>query len=262
MNACAPFCIQLKRIRVSSVNSVDYIDAVDAIETISKQVFSAKLFYIFLLKLLKGKHNLSQDRLTPSESQLLEESANSDYKTANIRLQQGGYQYDLAKGIASFQLEQHFPDVKDLIKKLYGEEKTNDSQFIRKIQTILKKMEKSNIVRILPKNKPWELQRYALSSFKFIDIDKNLVILATPQQIGQTQNLSHSVVSPQKMPTTQPSYIKAKLLMSAFIMVISYTVVLWSLLQPIIKPIIFMPAFFIAVACSLILGKLRAHSQK
>jgi len=205
---------------------------------------------------------LSQDELKPSEARILEESLSSDYKTTNIRLQQGEYQYELAKGIASFQLEQHFPDVKDLIKKLYGEEKTNEPQFIRKIQTILKKMEKNNIVRILPKNKPWELQRYALSSFNFIDIDKNLVILATPQQIEQTQDLLHSGLSPQNMPTAKPGYIKAKILISAFIMVTSYTGVLWSLLQPIINPIIFVPAFYTAVACSLILGKLRAHSQK
>ena len=205
---------------------------------------------------------MPQDRVKPSEARLLEESMSSDYKTVNIRLQQGGYQYDLAKEIASFQLEQHFPDVKELIKKLYGEEKTNDAQFIRKTQTILKKMEKNNVVRILPKNKPWELQRYALSSFKFIDVDKNLVVLATPQQIEQTQNLLHSVPSPQNMPTAKPSYIKTKILISAFIMVISYTVVLWSLLQPIIKPIIFVPAFYIAVAFSFILGKLRAYSQK
>lgn len=205
---------------------------------------------------------MPQDRLKPSEARLLEESISSDYKTVNIRLQEGGYQYDLAKEIASFELEQLFPDVKDLIKKVYGEEKTDDPQFIRKIQTILKKMEKNKVVRILPKNKPWELQRYALSSFKFIDIDKNLVILATPQQIEQTQNLLHSVPSPQNMPKAKPSYTKAKILISAFIMVISYTVVLWSLLQPIIKPIIFVPAFYIAVACSLILGKLHAHPQK
>jgi hypothetical protein len=205
---------------------------------------------------------LPQDRLKPSEAQLLEESISSDCKTTNIRLQQGGYQYDLAKGVASFQLEQRFPDVKDLIKKLYGEEKTNDAQFIRTVQTILKKMEKENVVRILPKDKPWELQRYALSSFKFIDVDKNLVILATPQQTEQTQNLLHSALSLQNMPTTKPSYVKTKILISAFIMVISYTGALWSLLQPIINPIIFVPAFYTAVACSFILGKLRTHSQK
>jgi len=205
---------------------------------------------------------LPQDRLKPSEAQLLEESISSDCKTTNIRLQQGGYQYDLAKGVASFQLEQHFPDVKDLIRKLYGEEKTDDSQFIRTVQTILKKMEKENVVRILPKDKPWELQRYALSSFKFIDVDKNLVILATPQQTEQTQNLLHSALNPQNMPTTKPSYVKTKILISAFIMVISYTGALWSLLQPIINPIIFVPAFYTAVACSFILGKLRTHSQK
>jgi len=205
---------------------------------------------------------LPQDRLKPSEAQLLEESISSDCKTTNIRLQQGGYQYDLAKGVASFQLEQRFPDVKDLIRKLYGEEKTDDSQFIRTVQTILKKMEKENVVRILPKDKPWELQRYALSSFKFIDVDKNLVILATPQQTEQTQNLLHSALSLQNMPTTKPSYVKTKILISAFIMVISYTGALWSLLQPIINPIIFVPAFYTAVACSFILGKLRTHSQK
>jgi len=205
---------------------------------------------------------LPQDRPEPSEARLLEESTSSDYKTVNIRLQQGGYQYDLAKAIASFELEKHFPDVKDLIRKLYGEEKIDDSQFIRKIQTILKKMEKNGVIRILPKNKPWELQRYALSSFKFIDVDKNLVILATPEQIEQTQNRLHSVLTPQNMLTAKPSYIKTKILISAFIMVISYTLVLWSLLQPIIKPIIFVPAFYIAVAFSLILGKLRAYSRK
>jgi len=205
---------------------------------------------------------LSQDELKPGEARLIEESISSDYKTVNIRLQQGGYQYELAKGIASFQLQQHFPDVKDLIKKLYGEEKTNDPQFIRTIQTILKKMEKENVVVILPKDKPWELQRYALSSFKFIDVDKNLIILATPQQIEPTQNLLHSALSPQNMPTVKPSYIKTKILILASIMVISYVAVLWSLLQPIINPIIFVPAFYTAVACSLILGKLRAHSQK
>lgn len=203
-----------------------------------------------------------QHRLTPREIRFLQEALRTDYKTVNIRLREGEYQYSLAKAIASFQLELYFPDVKDITKGLYGEEKANDTQFIRKIQTILKKMEKSNVVRILKKKKPWELQRYALSSFKFIDIDKNLVILATPQQIEQTQNLLHSVPSPQNMPKAKPSYTKAKILISAFIMVISYTVVLWSLLQPIIKPIIFVPAFYIAVACSLILGKLHAHPQK
>ena len=205
---------------------------------------------------------MSQHQLKPIEARILEESLSSDYKTVSIRLQQGEYQYELAKGITSFELEHHFPDVKDLIKKLYGDEKTNDPQFIRKIQTILKKMEKNNIIRILPKNRPWELQRYAISSFKFIDIDKNLVILATPQETEQIQDLLHSGLSPQNVPTAKSSYIKTKILILAFIMVISYTGVLWSLLQPIINPIIFMPAFSIAVACSLILGKLRAHSQE
>lgn len=197
---------------------------------------------------------MSQDKLAANEARLLEESMNSDTKTVNIRLRQGEYQYDLAKGIASFELELKFPDVKDLIKKLYGEERTNETHFVRNIQTILKKMEKSNIIRILPKKKPWELQRYALSSFKFQDVDKNLVRLATPQQIKQTQNLLHPIISTQNMPTAKLGYIK--ILISAFIIVMSYAAVLWALLQPIINPFIFVPAFYIAVACSLMLGKL------
>ena len=197
---------------------------------------------------------MSQDKLAANEARLLEESMNSDTKTVNIRLRQGEYQYDLAKGIASFELELKFPDVKDLIEKLYGEERTNETHFVRNIQTILKKMEKSNIIRILPKKKPWELQRYALSSFKFQDVDKNLVRLATPQQIKQTQNLLHPIINTQNMPTAKLGYIK--ILISAFIIVMSYAAVLWALLQPIINPFIFVPAFYIAVACSLMLGKL------
>lgn len=223
-----------------------------------KQAHSTKHFYTLLLKLLKTGKQLSQHKLTPNEAQLLQESINSDTQTVNIRLRQGEYQYDLAKEIATFQLELQFPDVKELTTKLYGEENTNETRFIRKIQTILKKMEKSNIVKILPKNKPWELQRYALSSFKFQDVDKKLIILATPQQIKQTQNLLPPL-SPQNRrarPTAKPSYIKTKILTLTLIIATSYTAVLWSLLQPIINPIVFVPTFYIAVTCSLILGKL------
>jgi hypothetical protein len=102
--------------------------------------------------------------LTPSEIQFLQEALSAEYKISSIRLRDGEHQHSLAKAIASFQLELCFPDVKDIIKRLYGEEKTADVQLVRKIQTILKKMEKSNIVKILPKKKPWELQKYALSA--------------------------------------------------------------------------------------------------
>ena len=199
---------------------------------------------------------MSQRRLAPSEIRLLQEALSADYKIGNIRLREGEYQYDLATAIASFQLELYFPDVKGIIKRLYGEEKTNDVQFIRKIQTILKKMEKSNIVRILPKNKPWELQRYALSSFKFKDVDKNLVILATDQQVKQMQNLLDSILSRQDTPTAKPSNIKTKICILIFIVVASYTTILWDLMQPTINPTIFVSAFSIAVTCSLMLGKL------
>jgi hypothetical protein len=205
---------------------------------------------------LKGDSTLSQRRLTPSETRFLQEVLSADRKIVNIRLREGEYQYSIAEAIASFQLELYFPDVKDVIKKLYGEEKTNDIQFVRKIQTVLKKMEKSNIVRILPKKEPWELQRYALSSFKFQDINKNLVVLATDQQIKQIQNVLHSTLSQQETPTAKLSNIRTKICVLLFIVIASYTAILWDFMQPTIIPIIFILAFSIAVACSLMLGKI------
>jgi hypothetical protein len=177
-----------------------------------------------------------------------------DHRNGNIRLRQGEYQYDLAKVIATFQLELYFPDVKDITKRLYGEEKSGDVQFIRKVQTILKKMEKANITRILPKNKPWELQRYALLSFKFQDTDKNLVVLATDHEMKQSQDLLQSILSQEK-PRAGLYSAKIKICVLAFTVVASYMAVLWDFIQPIIDPIVFVPAFSIAVACSILLGK-------
>ncbi len=200
---------------------------------------------------------MSKHKLTDREVRFLQEALSADLKICNIRLREGEYQFSLAKAIASFQLELHFPDVKDIVKGLYGEGKTDDVQFIRKIQTILKKMEKSDIVRILPKKKPWELQRYALSSFKFQDIDKNLVVLATDLQIRQTQDLLDFLLSQQEAPTAEfISSIKAKISILVFMVIASYMVILWNLMQPNINPIFFVPAFSIAVVCSLMLGRL------
>ncbi len=185
----------------------------------------------------------------------LQEALGADYENGNIRLREGEYQYHLAKAIASFQLELSFPDVKEIIKRLYGEEKTNDIKFIRKIQTILKKMEKSNIVRILPKKRPWELQRYTLSSFKFRDSDKNLVILATDQQVKEARSLLHSMMD-QGAPTFRLGGIKAKTCVLVFIIALSYTTIAWDLVQSVVNPIVFIPAFSVAVACSVILGRM------
>lgn len=198
---------------------------------------------------------MPQYRLTPTEIQFLQETLSADCKISNIRLREGEYQYGLAKTIASFQIEIYFPDVKDIIKRLHGEEKANDIQFIRKIQTILKKMEKSNIVKILPKKKPWELQRYALSSFRFQDVDKNLVILATDEEIKQAENMLQSILSQQKAPTAKLVNIKIKIYILVLIVLASYTAILWDLMQPIINSIVFVLALSVAVACSLMLGK-------
>jgi len=209
----------------------------------------------FQLKLLNRRQQLSQRKLTSSEVRFLEEVLSADAKVGNIRLREGEYQFILAKAIASFQLDLYFPDVKDIVKLLYGEEKTNDIQFIRKIQTILKKLEKSNVVRILPKKKPWELQRYALSSFKFQDSDKNLVVFATDEQVGQAQNLLHSVLGQEEEPTAKLNRAKVKIGVLLFTVVASYTAILWDLMQSAINPIIFVFSFSVAVASSIMLGK-------
>lgn len=204
---------------------------------------------------------MSQRSLTPGEIECLQEALSADYEIVDIRLREGEHQHTLAKTIASFQLKLDFPDVKDIITRLYGEEKAGDIQLVRKIQTILKKMERSNVVKILPKKKPWELQRYALPSFKFEDNDKNLVILATDQQMKQTKNLLQPILSKQKKPlTTKRIHIDTKILTLVLAIVASYIVILWDLIQPSTNLIIFIPAFSLAVACSLMLGK--ALSQK
>ena len=194
---------------------------------------------------------MAERKLTPSELRFLRDAMNAGYKDANVRLREGEYQFSLVKTIASFALEAFFPDVKDIVKRLYGEEKVNDIQFIRKIQTVLKKMEKNGIVRILPKNKPWELQRYSLSSFKFRDSDKNLVSLVTDQEIEQTQHLLSSLLNQEEVSKT--NYVRLGAL--GFIVVASYVAVLWSLVRPVIDPIIFASALTISVVSSLMVGK-------
>jgi hypothetical protein len=195
---------------------------------------------------------LSQLRLSLDDKRFLQEVLKADYVNANIRLRVGEQQYGLARVIASSMFELHFPDVKDIIKRLDGDQRVNDLQFIRKIQTVLKKMEKSGIVRILPKTKPWELQRYALSSFKFLDSDKNSVNLATQEQIEQTQNLLRSLSNERETPKTD--YAKLSILL--LVAVASYASILWSLMQPVIVVAVFVPSLSVSVVCSLMLGKI------
>jgi hypothetical protein len=204
---------------------------------------------------LTRRKGLSQRKLTLNETKLLQEVLSADYKDGNIRLREGEYQYSLAKTIASFHLELHFPDVKEIIKRVYGEEKTNDIQFIRMIQTILKKMEKSNVVKILPKKNPWDLQRYMLSSFKFRDSEKTLVEFATDEQIRQAQNLLRSIINQQEKIPPKLINTKAKISLLLLTIIVSYTTILWDLTQSTINPIIFIPALSIAVACAIMLGK-------
>jgi len=204
---------------------------------------------------MESSRQLSQRTLTAEEIRFLQDSLKEDFRPSYIRLREGEYQFDLAKAISSFQLELKFPDVRDLIRKLYGEEKANEIQFVRKIQTILKKMEKSKIVRILPKNKPWELQRYALSSFKFQDADKNLVTLATDEQMQQTRMILHSELGTQNQNSLRSTYSMSRIALLAFVMVASYAGILWSLIQTTINPLTFVLAFGTAIICSVLLGR-------
>jgi hypothetical protein len=199
---------------------------------------------------------MSRRRLTPREIQLLEETLNADYKDISIRLREGEYQHVLAKIIVALQLELHFPNVKDITARLYGAEKANDVQSIRKVQTILKKMEKSGVVRILPKKKPWELQRYMLSSFKFQDIDKNLVTLAVDEQTRDLRNLLDSMASQKKALVARIRIGKIKIGIFAIATFASYVAILWNFLQSTVDPIIFAVAFSMAVVCSLTLGRM------
>jgi hypothetical protein len=172
-------------------------------------------------------------------------------------LREGEHQYSLAKAIASFELELYFPDVKDLVRKLYGEEKTADIQLIRKVQTILKKMEKSNIVKILSKRAPWELQRYALSSFRFQDADRNLVVLASDEQIKQTQSLLNTVLSQEDTTLVKWRSVRSRLyaLMLSLLVISSYLAIVWDVLQPIVSWVVFVSAFSVAIAGSIVLGR-------
>jgi len=198
---------------------------------------------------------MSQHKITSTEVHVLEETLSSDYKHVNIRLREGEYQYELSKVIADFQLELCFPDVKALIKKIYGEEKADDVQLVRKIQTILKKMEKSGVIKILPKIKPWELQRYALLSFKFIDSDKNQISFATDEQIKQARERLKIILNQQKVPKIQMKIVIAKICILTLITALTYTIIVWSLIQSSINPIIVVTAFSLATLCAIILGR-------
>ncbi len=200
---------------------------------------------------------MSPRRLTSRETRFLREIVDSEYRECSIRLREGEYQHDLAKEIASFHLELDFPDVKDIIRRSYGEAKVEDVQFRRKIQTILKKMEKNGVVKILPKKKPWELQRYGLLSFKFRDVENSRVKLAADQEIEEMKGLLESVMRKREGSSDRLSDLKIYLL--TLIMVLSYIVVFWNLLQPMVDSLIFIPAFCLAVACALILGKMLSY---
>ncbi len=197
---------------------------------------------------------MPQGRLTPKQVLVLQEALIAGYKKVDIRLRKGEYQYALAGAIASFLLELRFPNVKEITQKLYGEEKAESISFRRNIQTILKKMQKSDVVKILPKKKPWELQTYGLSSFKFEDVDRTQVILATEQEIERVQDMLDSLSS-KGIVEAEGRHVDRNLLVLLLLVVASYTAVLWGLIQSTINPFIFIFAFSLAVVFSVMLGQ-------
>ena len=198
---------------------------------------------------------MHRHELSPSELQLLQQVLNADCLPVNIRLRKGEYQYSLAETIAAFQLELHLPNVKEIIAKLFGEERGNDVQFTRKIQTILKKMEKGGVIKILPKRKPWELQRYMLLTFKFQDVDKNFVSFATDEQINQAREMLNSILAEQGKIKPEKRKFNLKILLSMLTLILSYGILVWDLLLPVVNPIIFIAALSAAIISSLMLGK-------
>lgn len=198
---------------------------------------------------------MSQRKFAVNEIKSLQEALGSDLKKANIRLREGEYQFTLAEAIAELQLNLTFPDVRDVIRKTSGDKDMQDIQVIRKIQTILKKMEKSNVVRILPKKKPWELQRYMLLSFRFQDAENNTVILATDQQIKQSQDLLQATIKQQGASFNARNLSPVKVATLGSALLASYIAVLWSLFQPAISSVVFILAFCAAAVTAIALGR-------
>lgn len=197
----------------------------------------------------------------PRELEGLKKALNANAQVVNIRLREGEYQFSLAKSIASFELELRFPNVKDIIKKLYGERRAEEQQFVQKIQTILKKMEKSGIVKILPKTRPWELQRYALTSFKFQDAEKSLIILATEDEVKKALKLSRS--EPSVEHTSHLTLNRRRIMISllAITTISLYAAILWTLIQTVVNETIFVLTFLVAVICSITLGILVSRNK-
>jgi hypothetical protein len=204
---------------------------------------------------------LFQHCLSSKELKELENALNSATKDVNICLREGEYQYSLVKAIASFELELHFPDSKELARKLFGERNVEDTQFVSKIQTILKKMEKSGIVIILPKEKPWQLQRYALTSFKFQDVEKNETVFATKADIEKTRELIRSQQNLKPIPAQQPKSMNIQISLLVSTIIVSFVAILWTFTQPTLNLIVFVLAFCIATTCSTILGILISRKK-
>jgi hypothetical protein len=189
----------------------------------------------------------------------LTKALDSIVKPVNIRLREGEYQFSLTKAIASFEFELRFPDVKDLTKRLYGEKSIEDQQFLNKIQTILKKMEKSGVIKILPKEKPWELQRYALMSFKFLDVERNSVSFATKDEIEKTRRAMNSQPKSEHATIQRPKNKNLQFTLLIVTIAVSLSLAIWTLTQSPVNLAIFMAVFSLAAISSTILGVLIAR---
>jgi K+-sensing histidine kinase KdpD len=119
-------------------------------------------------------------------------------------------------------------------------------------------MEKSGVIKILPKEKPWELQRYALTSFKFLDVEKNSVSFATNDEIEKTGQAMNSRPKSESAPVQLPKSMNLQLPLLIAIIAVSLSLTIWTLTQSPVNLAIFIAAFFLAVTSSAILGALVA----
>jgi hypothetical protein len=164
--------------------------------------------------------------------------------------------------IASCQLEMKLLDVREIIERLFGENKVNDTKLIRKIQTILKKMEKSGFIKILKKKRPWDLQTYALTSFKFIDTEKNNIFFATVQDVdrARARTLLRAIPNRKAISNQEGSVPKTysrntRLLIFIFLVSLSYSSILWNLTQRSINPVMLIFTLSAAMVFSIVLGR-------
>ncbi len=96
-----------------------------------------------------------------------------------------------------------------------------------------------------------------LCSFKFHDVEKNQIALATKAEIEKTRGLIHSQSSKANEAVARPKHtinINAGILLLIFVTVVSYSAIIWTLTLSTVDLVVFASAFCAAITCSILLG--------